>query len=85
MQLNLLRFLDRLEQFAREFPCFTYTTTLSQPAETWTNTRGRVTEHLLTLPNARYFICGSPEMVKDVKTKLTELGATASQLHFEIF
>lgn len=77
---------EELQTLAATHPNFTYTTTLSQPTATWTGEHGRVTEQLTTADiQTRYFICGSPEMVKDVKTKLTGLGATASQLHFEIF
>lgn len=77
---------DHLEKLAAEYTNFTYTLTLSQPTTAWTGQRGRVTEHLQnTDTKSRYFICGNPEMVKDVKTKLTALGATASQMHFEIF
>lgn len=81
-----LFWLEELQTLANNFANFTFEVTLSQPSETWTKLRGRVTEHLTHTDSlTRYFICGSPEMVKDVKTKLTGLGAAASQLHFEIF
>lgn len=81
-----LFWLDELQALANEHANFTFEVTLTQPSEAWAKLRGRVTEHLTHTDSlTRYFICGSPDMVKDVKTKLTGLGAAASQLHFEIF
>lgn len=81
-----LFWLEELQALANDYANFTFKITLSQPSEAWGKLRGRVTEHLTHTDSlTRYFICGSPEMVKDVKTKLTGLGAAASQLHFEIF
>lgn len=81
-----LFWLEELQALTNDFANFTFEVTLSQPSEAWAKLRGRVTEHLTHTDSlTRYFICGSPEMVKDVKTKLTGLGAAASQLHFEIF
>jgi len=81
-----LFWLEELQALANDHVNFTFVVTLSQPSEAWAGLRGRVTDHLThTDSPTRYFICGSPDMVKDVKTKLTGLGAAASQLHFEIF
>ncbi|MBP7992170.1 MAG: oxidoreductase, partial [Candidatus Magasanikbacteria bacterium] len=59
--------------------------TLSQPSENWKKTRGRVSEHLTLLPEARYFICGNPEMVKDVRAQLLEKAVPVTNIHLEIF
>lgn len=81
-----LFWLEELQTLANSHANFTFSVTLSQPGEAWKKLRGRVTEHLTHTDSlTRYFICGNPEMVKDVKTKLTQLGAAASQVHFEIF
>lgn len=81
-----LFWLEEMQALSNNYPNFNFEVTLTQPSETWSKLRGRVTEHLAHTDSlTRYFVCGSPEMVKDVKTKLTELGATASQIHFEIF
>lgn len=80
-----LFWLDRLETLAATNPNFTYLVTLSQPTEQWDKARGRVTDHLTLLPDARYFICGNPEMVKDVRAQLLEKTVPATNIHLEIF
>lgn len=81
-----LFWLDELQALANDHANFAFEVTLSQPSEAWTGLRGRVTDHLTHTDSlTRYFMCGSPDMVKNVKTKLTRLGAEVSQLHFEIF
>lgn len=63
-------------------------TTLSQPSKNWTGARGRVTDHLSTLPEPShydFYICGAPEMVKDARALLLERGVPQEQIFFEIF
>lgn len=63
--------------------------TLSQPGEPWTGLTGRVTEHVPKLitehPNAAWYICGNPEMVKDVRTTLLSANIPTTSIHFEIY
>ncbi len=80
-----LFWLDRLEALASSNSNFTYIYTLSQPSENWKKTRGRVSEHITLLPEARYFICGNPEMVKDVRGQLLEKAVPVTNIHLEIF
>lgn len=64
------------------------TTTLSQPSETWTGARGRVTEHVQKLERPEqfdFYLCGAPEMVKDARALLLERGVPQEQVFFEIF
>lgn len=83
---NDLFWLDRLEDLQNEFSNFSYTVTLSQPEPTWEGIQGRVTEHLDTVNYAgHFFLCGSPEMVKDVRTQLLDNGVPAGNIHLEIF
>lgn len=63
--------------------------TLSQPSPTWTGTTGRVTAHVHALhaehPAASWYLCGSPDMIKDTRSQLLDLGVPASALHFEVY
>lgn len=68
---------------------FTYTPTLSQPPADWTGLRGRVTEVLparrAELAGRPVYICGSPEMVDDVRRTLASIGVPEADVHFEKF
>lgn len=48
---------------------------------------GRVSAKLLEVLDlqAKYYVCGNLEMVKDIRTLLLESGVSMKQLHFEIF
>lgn len=77
---------ERLQTLAAQFPNFSYTITLSQPESGWTGVVGRVTAQLSTLPQAaHYFLCGSGEMVSEVRHHLITAGEPATSIHFEIF
>ena len=80
-----LFWVDRLEELAANFPQFTFTVAVSQPDENWLGSRGRVTNHLKFIPEAQYFICGNPEMVKDVRTQLLTEAVPQANIHLEIF
>ncbi|PIT86595.1 MAG: hypothetical protein COU33_02285 [Candidatus Magasanikbacteria bacterium CG10_big_fil_rev_8_21_14_0_10_43_6] len=81
-----LFWIDKFSALAAAHPQFTYTTVLSQPEKHWPGLRGRVTAHI-TAHSAkhRFFLCGSGDMVKDVRKLLLDQGVDAKQIHFEIF
>lgn len=77
---------DRLDALAKQFPNFSYALSLSQPQNAWQGASGRVTAHLDTLaPNGHFFLCGSADMVKDVRASLFAKDITPANVHFEIF
>ncbi len=77
---------DRLDELQKNHSNFTYSLTLSQPEDSWTGLRGRVTEHLpADTSNLHAFLCGSADMVKTVREMLTTRGTEVSKIHFEIF
>lgn len=79
---------ERFETLKQNFSNFDYSLTLSQPKPdgSWSGLRGRVTDHLLHhLISHRFFLCGSPAMVKDVRDILLKNGVDAKQIHFEVF
>lgn len=77
---------ERLETLVSMCPSFSYTLTLSQPSSAWTGARGRVTEHLTSLPKeGSWYLCGSLPMVKDVRSILSQASVSSKNMHFEIF
>lgn len=78
-----LFWLDRFEALQKQ--CIASAITLSQPPENWTGFKGRVTEHLVSDATGHYYLCGSLEMVKDVRAKLSSAGVDVKNIHFEIF
>lgn len=79
---------ERFANLKQNFSNFDYSLTLSQPKAdgSWSGLRGRVTEHVLHhLVNHRFFLCGSPAMVKDVREMLIKNGVPPKQIHFEVF
>jgi NAD(P)H-flavin reductase len=74
-------------ELTNKFNLFNYTLTLSQPSSAWQGKKGRVTEYVESLlaENARYYICGSVEMVKDVRKLLVDAGVNTKSIHFEIY
>ena len=80
---------DILKSLQSDMPNFEVILTLSKPAEGWEGASGRVTDHIKNMDfrseNTDVYICGSPEMVKEVRILLTEKGFEKSSLHFEQF
>jgi ferredoxin-NADP reductase len=83
-----LFWIDRFDRLQKLYPYFSHQITLSQPDQPtgWQGLTGRVTTHV---PHhhleAEYYLCGSLEMVKDVRKILVEKGVPMKQIHFEIF
>lgn len=78
--------VEEFESLAARFSHFTFLPTLSGEDQSWTGLRGRVQTHLapFTKEGTGIYICGAPEMVKDVKeTCLGALGLQKSQVHAE--
>ncbi|MBP9732345.1 MAG: FAD-dependent oxidoreductase [Candidatus Magasanikbacteria bacterium] len=77
---------DRLVELQKKYANFNYSITISRPEETWTGSRGRVTEHLPTdTSHLHAFLCGNADMVKTVREILTTRGTDTQNIHFEIF
>lgn len=79
---------ERLQELADKYDNFDFVTTLSRGGDddSWEGLCGRVTEHVRTEPiDKHYYLCGSPQMVKDVRDILLEAGADKKMIHLEIF
>lgn len=75
------------EQLAEQYKQFSFTTTLSQPGESWTGEKGRVTDwieaHGEDVQDTQVYICGIGAMVLDVKKLCILNGVSAEDVHFE--
>lgn len=79
---------ERLERLANKYSNFRYDITLSQPKQPhkWKGLAGRVTDHLAPHQvSHHYFLCGSVDMVKDVREILLKHDIEGKHIHFEIF
>ncbi len=76
-------------ELATRYGNFRFLATLSQPSEKWTGSRGRVTSVLEACGdeyvNSHVYICGSKEMIVDVRKVLMAKGLSALSMKFEIF
>lgn len=78
--------VERLDALREQFSNFKYSLTLSQPSEMWSGLRGRVTEYISKLNfQSHFFLCGSADMVREVRTQLLEREVSTKNIHLEIF
>jgi NAD(P)H-flavin reductase len=82
-------YLDYFEELARRYPNFTFVPALSRPEGEWNGFVGRVTKYIDEnsgdFKESLCYICGSPEMVKDVRSQLIALGLDPKAVKLEIF
>ncbi len=82
-----LFYVDQLREWEKAHANFKAIVTLSQPTDSWTGEKGRVTDHLGNFdPQAvQVYICGNGDMVKTVKTLMDEKGVPKLDIHLEQF
>ncbi len=82
-----LFYVNELRAFEQQYPNFKAIITLSQPTDSWTGDKGRVTEHLknLDFTNSTIYICGNGDMVKSVKDLLDSKGVAREDICLEQF
>ncbi len=79
---------ERLDELKKAHDNFSYTLCLSMPEDisSCNALEGRVTGHLPeSFENVHTYLCGSSEMVMEVRKAAIERGADAKAIHFEIF
>lgn len=79
---------EELLRLAGKCSNFKHIITLSRPEnDSWAGPMGRVTAHINSErgPGTEYFVCGSLEMIKDVRAILLANQVSMKQIHFEIF
>lgn len=85
---NNLFWLNELKELEKNYDNFSFQITISQPTKKWTLSRGRVDNFILAnnfTQNSRFFICGNPNMIENVKQLLLEKNVNADKIHFERF
>lgn len=74
---------------ATKYPNFHFFLTLSQPLPTWRGLRGRVGDHLFfnekNLVSDEFYLCGSKEMIFDMRSQLLSAGVPKEQVKSELF
>lgn len=73
-------------ELQRSEPRFHFLPTLSQPSAQWAGLRGYVQQHLPTFIRQRelaVYMCGSPQMVEEVRSQFTAAGFDGHQLIYE--
>ncbi len=77
------------DELVQHHPNFTFVLTLSQGADTWQGKRGHVQEHIFAeqknLSENDWYLCGSKEMINEMRDKLELLGVPEAQVKFELF
>lgn len=81
-----LFYLERIEKLSEKLENFKFTATVSRPQDGWDGAKGRVTDYLREVDlTAQYIMCGTHNMVMDVKKMLEEKGVPKENVLFENF
>jgi ferredoxin-NADP reductase len=79
---------DKLDELTKKYENFSYDICLSRAEDiaSCKAVEGRVTANLpKSLSETDFYLCGSAEMVMEVRSLAIERGANAKDIHFEIF
>ncbi len=80
---------EELKALAVKHPNFRFALTLSQPSDSWTETRGRVGDHVFTmeqdLKNCDFYLCGNKPMVSEMEATLLANDVPKAQIKKELF
>jgi NAD(P)H-flavin reductase len=78
---------ELLELLDVHYENFIFKLNLTQPTEDWKGPVGRITQYTDALPdnNIDAYICGSNQMVEDIKARLIEKGVPKEQIFHEMF
>ena len=82
-------YIKELEELSNTYKNFSFDFTLSRPSENWKGNIGRVSTHLPSKitdkKNNQFYLCGSPDMVKDIRKLLIDSDVDMKNIKFEIF
>lgn len=80
---------EELDGLRKKYPNFQYTMTLSKPMDAWMGVRGRVTRHIVgettDLTHSEFYLCGSRQMIVDMKGLLADNSVPSEQIFTETF
>lgn len=78
---------EYFEKLQANYPNFEYVVTVSQPDESWTGRKGRITNYYEYVvkqnPDIEAYICGSTKMIEDVALRLGNLGVNPNEIYYE--
>jgi NAD(P)H-flavin reductase len=76
-----------LELLDIQYQNFWFKLNVTQPTPEWQGPTGRITQYIDILPktDVEAYICGSNEVVSDIKEKLIAKGVPAAQIYHEMF
>ena len=84
-----LFWLDEWETLSAKYPSFHYFISLSKPEDSWTGLEGRITQHIFNqeqnLNESEFYLCGSREMIADIRKRLINAGVLEVQIFTETF
>lgn len=80
---------DKLKQYVRTIPDFSYDIVLSREQGEWSGKRGHVTEYVIeegnTHPDAHFCFCGNGTMITDVQTQLVSKGIPRERIMKDVY
>lgn len=80
---------NEFEAIKAQYSNFHAVTTLSQPGVSWAGQRGRVTAHVVAetpeFSKSEFYLCGTRQMIVDMRGILTENGVPQTQIFTEAF
>lgn len=80
---------EEFDELQKKYNNFSWRLIYSKPTDAWTGDRGHVTEYVVenekNMENSEFYLCGSKEMVTEVRTKLLERNVPKEQIKSELF
>lgn len=80
---------NEFKDIEAQYSNFHAITTLSQPGVSWAGVKGRVTAHVVAetaeLSKSEFYLCGTRQMIVDMRGILTENGVPQTQIFTEAF
>lgn len=84
-----LYWIGEIGKLQRDFDNFHFEITLSKPGDDWLGRRGHVGDLIESLKykweETSAFLCGNPEMITEIKSKLLSKGVPEDKINFERF
>lgn len=82
-----LFWVEEFRALERSFPNFRACVSLSRPPTKWVGLRGRLTEvipeHVANFASIQAYVCGSPDMVREVREWFLTQGTSKEDVHIE--
>ena len=84
-----LYWVSEFQELSMKYPNFRFVICLSQPSQSWSGARGRVTAHVvqeeLNIERSDVYLCGNQLMIKDIEAQLVEKNVPIHQIFKELY